>query len=232
MKGIGNFKTHLETTAERISRSQLGVKFPHLRAIFLADLTWVCHEDQLINADAELTRDGSKINLYPSLASCPTYQHELMREFGLLVLNRGGQAAADAWSARETQAEPGAVASFQNKLASAAFKTYREVVDDFKTAVDRFVALNLANALIANHVPIEDSVKLNVTEWGATREYAIGKRKHPLDALLGAYCPARMLACFGETFADAVLNELRSVRESSTAAELRKLVEGVVELAR
>lgn len=227
-----NYAPQLEATAERLTRSQLGTKFSHLRAIWNAGSTWVQHSTQLINADAELTRDGAKINLYPSLIGCQTYQHELVREFGLLVLNRGGKTAADLWAARATKAEPGAIAAFQHKLASTAFGTYRAIVDDFKTAVDRFVALNLANALIANHVPIKDAAKIDVSMWGATCEYATGRRLHPLDALLGAYCPARMTACFGETFADTVLNELRSVRESSTAAELRKLVESIVELAR
>jgi len=227
-----DYSGQLSSAGERLTSSQLGVRLPHLGALWRSRELWVEHDDQLVNADAALSHDGRRINLYPSLTVCPTSQHELAREFGLYVLARGANEAKAVWENRATKAEPGVVSAFQLKLKSGTFASYRDIVEDFKTAVDRFTALNIANALIANRVPFADSAQIELVKWGPTCEYAEGRRRHPIDALLGAYCPARMTSCFGEAFADAVLNELRSVRESSTAAELRKLVEEVAELSR
>ncbi len=51
-------------------------------------------------------------------------------------------------------------------------------------------------------------------------------------SILSAYCSSKVYNCFGETFADAVVNELRSVRENSVATDFKRLVAEVAELAR
>lgn len=221
----------ISAAGQRLRESQLGRQVSHLNALWCSEI-WVPHETQLVGADAELSRDLTKVNVYPSVLNCPTGERELLREFGLLVFNRGGQRAKKLWEQKLVVPSRPAVDAFQFKLKSGNFQRYIDIVQDFKTASDRFVALNLANALIANHVPVKDSVEIDVTTWGPTCEYATGRRRHPMVSILSAYCDTRTYSCYGETFADATLNELRSVRESSVAADFRGLVVELAELAR
>jgi len=89
----------------------------------------------------------------------------------------------------------------------------------------------VANALIANHVPYRDSEGVKIRMWGPTLEYATLKRYHTLAAVVPAYTPSEFCHCFGKLFAEYVLNDMKSVSESTVAQGLRELVIAVSEKA-
>lgn len=226
-----NYAPILDSAGTKLKQSRTGSSMPHLGALWESDI-WVPNESQLLNSDAELSRDSRKIHLFPSLIECQSSEHEVMREFGLMVFKRGRKDAEILWREKSTVASPAVVGSFGKKLESGQFKSYLDVVEDFKTCSDRFTAINLANALIANGVTFDSALNVNVVEWGATSEYCAGKRRHPIISVLSPYCSRKMTECFGEAFADLVLNELRSVRESTMASEFRTVLEEIAALAR
>lgn len=182
---------------------------------------------------AALSADGLSIHVYPSFGQLPPQSavQLLLREFGLLVYYRAGRPR-ETWETKPDLPEAGAINAFQAKLASGRFQSFKLLVDDFKTATDRYTALNIANALIANGVGIKSATNLDIKSWGATAEYAALKKPHRLDGLLAAYTPREMLDCYGEAFADMVLNESRSTLESSLRKGFQRVVLGIAERTR
>lgn len=216
---------------EFLRQSQVGRKMSHLGALWDSGI-WVEQDSQILDVSVEVSRDGKKINVYPGLLACTTPDKDAIREFGVMVFFRAGAKAKTLWEQKLTKPSAQAVEAFQLKLESGRFSSFREIVEDFKTAADRYVALNLANALISNHVPVADSSRINLKDWGPTSEYAAGKRRHKFACILSAYCPRKMLDCYGESFVDLVLNELRGVKEISVSQEFRSLLEDIADLAR
>jgi hypothetical protein len=178
------------------------------------------------------------IRLYPSLEWMPEplAQYAVLREFGGLLLARSGERGRVIWGQKLGLPSRAQVDSVQARLTEPKHRqrigSYRALVDTYSRALDRLVALNLCNALLANRVPYSDSHGIILCNWGPTQEYAGQRRYHTVACLLPAYCPPALLSNFGNVFAESVLNDMQSVSESSVAQSLRDLVQNVAERAK
>jgi len=198
-------------------------------------LEWRTHDQQEIKATAELCADEDAIRLYPSLLTCPYAGRTVLSEFGLLLLRRAGDKFRDIWRNKLCLPEKGQIASFQKKLTDpelrAKFVSYKGIIDSYKAACDRYVALNLTNALHAHNIPFGDSQGVDIYSWGPTLEYANRKRYHSLVPLTSVYASREQNENFGASFADLLIEDLGSVREKSVAEQMRQLVLRVVDAA-
>ena len=83
-------------------------------------MEWLEHKQQWLKADCELSRTGDAfVNLYPSLAKKPDAIRQVLREFGLFLLAKGGTRAKNIWEKKLTTPEPAHVDLFADKLKSA-----------------------------------------------------------------------------------------------------------------
>jgi hypothetical protein len=187
--------------------------------------------------DAELSVDASSpvIRLYPGLLQTDKAVESILREFGLLILASGGKRSSEVWDKKYDLPTPEQIKTAAGKLTDHELrktcKTYSQLKDSYPergSAVDRLVFIHIANALLANNIPLADSVGVDITKWGPTVEYAAQKRYHSLTPLVSAYCPPEVVRCFGCAFAELIVNNLRCCRESTVAAGLRRIVANVV----
>ena len=194
---------------------------------------WLCYQKPLVTAFAERSRTlgEAKINLYPDLLKLKDVRPAVLEQFGLVLYEKCGQRAAQLWEQKLALPSDDQIAAVQLRLGHG-FPTYRKLVESFQTAMDRLVALNIANALNASGVSATNAREIKIREWGATAEYANGQRPHSLIPLLSAYAPRRLSDSFGMAFADHVLNRLSTVREGSVRESVRGLLLGILELAR
>lgn len=200
---------------------------------------WNCvkfveHKNQIVNSDAELSRDCQKINVYPSLARRVVTDSDriLIREFGRYIFGKSSTMMQRRWKEKMSLPSKAQITAFQEKLKSQKFKTYKALVEDFASPVDRLVAMNLANAFIRNSLPIADAHGSDVRTWGATTAYASQMRYHSLIPLVSAYCPRSIMDDFGEAFADGVISKFQNVRHSSIQGALRDLIGEIIESVR
>jgi hypothetical protein len=195
-----------------------------------SEVKWNKLDDQRVATDAEMARDGSeRINLYPSLAqkSRRFAAFVILREFGRLIYTKTSEPLRRRWTFKFCLPTDSQIEAVQSKL-SPQFKTYRDLVESFKTAMDRFVALNLANALIAKGVPYSQSQNINLKQWGATQEYANRRRYHPLVSLASAYASKEIYEDFGSAFADWLCGT-RGITESSVAEAMHGILRDIIE---
>jgi len=108
--------------------------------------------------------------------------------------------------------------------------SYRQAMRSLTTLMDRWVALNLYNALIANNVSYFSAKTVKLREWGPTSEYANRKRYHTVKCFLPAYAPP-CIDTFGGAFSNLVLGK-RMIRESTLAEAVRDIVLYAVDSAR
>lgn len=205
---------------------------PHVLAHWRT-MDWLCYQKPLVTAFAERSRTlgEEKINLYPDLLKLKDARPILLEQFGLVLYEKCGQQAAALWEQKLALPSDEQIAAVQLRLGHG-FATYRELVESFKTAMDRLVALHVVNALNASGVSAANAREVKLKEWGATSEYAAGQRPHTLIPLLSAYAPRRLADSFGLALADHVLNKLSTVREGSVRESVRGLMLGILELAR
>ena len=198
-----------------------------------SSLEWLCYQKPLVTAFAERSRNPGEetINLYPDLLRLQDARPVLLEQFGLVLYEKCGQQAAQLWEQKLALPSDEQIAAVQLRLGHG-FGTYRELVESFKTTMDRLVALHIANALNASGVSAANAREVKIREWGATAEYANSQRPHSLIPVLSAYAPRRLADSFGLAFADHVLNRLTTVREGSVREATRGLVLGILELAR
>lgn len=198
--------------------------------------TWHAAAGLSLN-DAKLMsgRGGTTaIRLFPALEKMVPLRGQacVLREFGLSVLKSAGAKGKAIWEHRLGLPVEEQIDSFQAKLESedlrANTKCYKQLVESYPRAVDRLVAINLANALIANHIPYADSQGVDIRNWGPTIEYTSGRRYHTIAAIAPVYTPSELCFCFGKLFAEAVLNDMKSVSESTVAQAWRELISLVV----
>jgi hypothetical protein len=197
------------------------------------DVRWVKCADQKIAADAEVARDGSgRISLYPSLAqkSRKYAVYVLLREFGHLLYGKASDPVKRRWMYKLALPSSGQVDAVQGKL-NPTFTSYRDMVESFTTALDRYVALNIANALIANGVPYAQSQNVKLKEWGPTQEYCNRRRYHVLIPLVSAYASKEIFEDFGAAFADWVTG-MCGITESSVADATHEIIREMVEAMR
>lgn len=197
------------------------------------DISWNKSEDQKVANDVELARDGSgRISLYPSLShkSKRFGAFLLLREFGRLLFSRASDKVKRRWIYKFGLPATGQIAAVQGKLAPS-FVSYRDMVESFTTAVDRYVALNIANALIANGIRYSQSQNLNLKECGATQEYCNRRRYHVLIPLVSAYASREIFEDFGAAFSDWVAGTT-GITESSVAEATHEIIREMIEALR
>jgi hypothetical protein len=205
------------------------VSSPHLSRMW-SEVTWNKLNDQRVATDAECSRDGSnRINLYPSLTkkSRKLAAFMVLQEFGRLIFSKAPESLKRRWTYKLGLPTEGQVTAVQGKL-NPQFKSYHEMVESFKTAMDRYVALNFANALIAKGVPYAQSQNVNLKQWGATQEYANLRRYHVLIPLASAYSSKDIFEDFGTAFADWLCGT-NGITESSVAEAVHQILRGIVE---
>lgn len=205
------------------------VSSPHLSRLW-SEVDWVKQDDQRVTGDAEMARDGScRISIYPSLTqkSKKLAAYTILREFGRLIFKKAPENLRRQWTYKLALPSERQVEAVQAKL-TPEFKTYREMVESFKTAMDRYVALNFSNALIAKGVPYAQSQNIKLKDWGATQEYANRRRYHVLIPLASAYSSTEIFEDFGAAMADWVCGT-NGITESSVAEAVHDIIKGIVE---
>jgi len=207
---------------------------PHVLSLW-DKVKWQVHDTQEYpGTDAEAARDGSMtVNTFPSLTHKKEDEiaFELIWEFGVLVYNTASEEVQNLWDLKLVLPSNEQIDAFQHKLHTG-FKSYREIVESFSTPCDRLVAINLANAMMANGQAFEGAFNVDVRKFGPTQEYANMKRYHSLKPLMGAYAPRLLDDCFGYALADCACREFKSVRRTDLAEVLKRLIGKVLEVSR
>ena len=205
---------------------------PHLLRAW-NEIVWNKAEDQRVSTDAESARDGScRITLYPSLLKKPRKLavYTILREFGHILYAKANDQVKRRWMYKLGLPSEGQITAVQGKL-NPQFQSYRDMAESFTTAVDRYVALNIANALIANGVPYSQSQDIKLKEWGPTQEYCNRRRYHVLIPLISAYSSKEIFEDFGTAFADWVVG-MCGVTESSVAEATHQIIKEMIEALR
>lgn len=179
--------------------------------------------------------DQPVIRLCPALLQQANPERAVLREFGNLILRKGGQRSATIWNKKLDLPTTDHIDAFAERLNNLkvrqACQTYRDLLKHYPekgSAVDRLVAVNLINGLLANNVAFASSENVDIRTFGATAHYANFKRYHYLVPLTSAYCPVEVHENFGVAFAEFILKDLRCCRESSVADGLRRIIVNVV----
>ena len=98
--------------------------------------------------------------------------------------------------------------------------------------MDRFVALNLANAMLGNKLAFGGTNNVDIRTWGPTTEYATLRRYHSMIPVVSAYTPQAVADDLGEAIADYVVTDLNSCREKSVASAFKFLIKRLVSKSR
>lgn len=218
---------------EALKRSQFGA-LAHVMALWRG-VHWKQVKGQIVSGAAQVnSKEKDTINLYPALSRLQEQAgiYAILREFGNLIFKRGNAATRQKWELKLCLPQKEQIDSFQSRLKGGGFKSYRAVVDSFTTSMDKLVALNLANAMIANNVPFSGAFNIDVHRWGATHDYASQNRMHSIKPLVHAYADPEIGECFGKAFAATVVNDLRSVREKSVAEALKGILLAITNTTR
>jgi hypothetical protein len=231
---MASAKEIVKSTNSLLLGSEIGQQ-DHVLA-FWKEIEWLEHKQQVLKADCEVSRTGDAyINLYPSLADARDAGRQVLREFGLFLLAKGGARAKNIWEKKLTTPEPAHIDLFVDKLKSAELrqtcKTYDDVVATYPEkghAVPRLIAIHLANALRLHNIPFVDSVGVDIKTWGPTTEFCQGKKYYSLLPLC-AYAPRDICVDFGKAFADLIVSGLDSVIEMSTRYEFKKVIRRVIQ---
>jgi hypothetical protein len=228
---VAKYDTLIQEVSAKLNASSVG-KMPHIQRA-LAQVQWVKMESQTVAADVEVSRTSkNKVSLFPSLldksrdVACLT----IIKELGNLLFTGCSEDVARRWTNKLCLPTDIQINSIQSKLTTE-FKSYREVVESFKTAMDRYVALNIANALISKGVPYSQVLNLDIKTWGATQEYANLKKYHTIIPMLSAYASKEIFENFGAAFADWVCGT-NGITESSVAASTHGIIEDILNSTR
>lgn len=160
------------------------------------------------------------------LGTGPHLVGSLLAALGAKIAHQFSPSSKARWASQLVFARPSQIDAFAGRLAQQKCETYKDLVDSFSSAVDRLVALHIANALIANRVPIAEGVNLDIRKWGATEKFAAQLTPYSLIPLVSAYCP--QFSEFSRTFSAFVVSGLKDVSESSVRAELKDLVRSLL----
>jgi len=228
-----DFKETIEAAAATLKHSQLGRLSTFIRA--WNDIEWN-QVQQTTGQDAAVNERNLKaINLFPSLAQMPpaAQQAALIREYGISLYRRfGGSQAKKRWELKLTLPDAAQVDEVQAKLKDEQYQTYRAIMESFKALMDRYVSLNLTNALKANGIKRQDAFNLNLRQWGSTLEYANIRKMHSLRPYVTAYGPRDVAECPGKGLAEKLVYQMGHISESSLAEAYGRLVIEVFMLCR
>ena len=96
---------------------------------------------------------------------------------------------ASVWDDLSVRANKETCGQFVNVISSGKYDNYRAVVDSFSGPCDRLIAIHLANALIANEIPIKAAYALNLASFKPTRYLMSGEIRYSLKPFKSAYFP-------------------------------------------
>lgn len=184
------------------------------------------------NAVAVCSYNDGSIQLYPLLNSIHEERaiFEMLRAYGNLSLASASDALKEHWEYKLCLPEASQIESIQERLAANAHEDYSDFIQSFSTCMDRWVALNVMNALIKNNVLICDTVNLDLKAWGSTSRYSKLLTYHTIIPQLGAYAPEEM-SDYGYAFAATAL-EKTFITESSVHQVFTGIVDYMTSMLR
>lgn len=162
---------------------------------------------------AALSASPGTIQLYADFGKSNRATQDLLEAVGDLILQKAGKVGQQIWKRKLCLANDGTASSFTQKLGSKQFSTYRSVVESFTGAIERLIALHLANALISQRLSIEDAYNIDVANWPATTQFASGKKAYSIIPLATAYCDPSCVESYGHAFYCRVMSKLACGRK-------------------
>ena len=224
---MATYRKIVKAASDRLSNHEVG-KLAHV-VDFWDSIQWLEHNDQLLQAEAELSRNGQPfVNLYPSLRQSKEPERVVLTEFGLFLLHKGGPRAKAIWDNKLASPDSEHIKVVAERLAdpevrknTGTYEAFVQSLPDKGHAVERLVAVHLCNALKHHNIAFPDSVGVDIYKWGPTAEFANGQKYFSLTPLISAYAPRSLNDCFGCAFADLVLTDLNMVIESSVKYALK-----------
>lgn len=228
-----DFKETIEATGKALKQSELGRLSTIVRA--WNDIEWN-QVQQVMGQDAAVNeRDFKTINLFPGLAQRDqqTQTAVILREFGISVYRRlADDRVRRRWELKLTLPESSQVEEVQAKLKDPQYPTYKAMMESFKRLMDRYVCINLTNALLANGIKRQDATNLDLRQWGSTLEYANIRKMHSLKPFVTAYGPRDVAECPGRGLAEKIVYGMQHISESSLADAYGRLILEVFTLCR
>ena len=228
-----DFKETIEATGKALKQSELGRLSTIVRA--WNDIEWN-QVQQVMGQDAAVNeRDFKTINLFPGLAQRDqqTQTAIILREFGISVYRRlADERVRRRWELKLTLPESSQVEEVQAKLKDPQYPTYKAMMESFKRLMDRYVCINLTNALLANGIKRQDAANLDLRQWGSTLEYANIRKMHSLKPFVTAYGPRDVAECPGKGLAEKIVYGMQHISESSLADAYGRLILEVFNLCR
>lgn len=180
-------------------------------------------------------RDPKIINLFGDFAKAGQEEQlqAIVAAFGVSIFEQFGTGdATHRWEWKLTLPESSQVEAVQEKLKDPSLKTYKAIKDSFTRLMDRYVSINITNALQANGIKREQAANLNVRQWGSTLEYANIRKMHSLRPFVTAYGPRPVAECPGQALAEKLVYNMGHVTESSLAQAYGRLILEVFTLCR
>lgn len=226
-------KDLIESTGELLRASDLG----RLNAIVAAwnDIEWKEIKSET-GQDAAVNVSSPKvINLFPGLRRMHQRQQQaaVLREFGISLFTRmGTEAAHKRWEMKLTLPESAHIDAVQDKLKDESLPTYKAIMESFDPLMDRYVSLNITNALQANGVHRKDAFNVNIRQYGCTLEYANCRKMHSLVPYVTAYGPREVASCPGRGLAEKIVFQMGHILESSLAQAYGRMIIEVFTLCR
>lgn len=228
-----DFKDAIEAAGSTLKQSELGRMSGIIRA--WNDLEWN-QVGQVMGQDAAVSeRDPKVISLFTGMAKRDTaaQQAAIIREFGISLFRRFADARAKRrWELKLTLPHAEQIDEVQSKLKDSQYPSYKAIMKSFPRLMDRFVSLNLTNALQANGIRRADAFNVDLRRWGSTLEYANIRKMHSLKAFVTAYGPRDTAECPGRGLAEKLVYQMGNISESSLAEAYGRLIVEVFTLCR
>lgn len=179
---------------------------------------------------AMLVQSGGQgcVHLFKNFQSSPRAVQDLLDSYGELILMTSGQAGNEIWNRKLALADIGVGDQFNEKLKSGKYSSFRSLVESFSGAVERLVAIHLANALIHSRVSYPDAQNIDVFTWPQTEALANGKVPFSLTPLVSAYCDPDTWRSWPVAFRHRVLGTLTCGR-ADVLTEFKKVIDAVAE---
>lgn len=217
--------TAIQQAGEYLKRAPFGNE-SRLLAAWNA-ITWKTVA-QDIGAPVQAAMDRTQVmNIYPALQRLSPKRQAaaLIQEFGIGLFRHAPKRARQVWEEKLCLPLPDQIAAVQDRLQNPEYTTYEAIVSSFARCMDRYVALNLVNALIQpQRVPRVSALNLDLRTWGSTADYASGRRPHRIVPFVYAYGPRQIAECPGAALADLAVNDLGLISESSVREALRRVI--------
>lgn len=167
------------------------------------------------------------INLYGTTSSTPLLTLDLLEAAGELIERKAVAAGqASLWQRKLVLPDAEVADEFNAKLRHRQYSTFQSLVESFGGAVQRLQAIHLANALIANKVPMADAFDIDVKVCGFTATFASCKVPYSITPLASAYCEPEVWQRFPVAFRQVATTGLKC-RRSDVCAKMNSVVEAV-----